>query len=345
MSLRSTSKIAALLLVAVVTAAPAQESAPEMSEPVRVESSPSASPDEDPREALKIWDYAMDELRRMLWDAQSDPNAQVKDSRGRTLAEDLNDHILTADVSAELEKLREEARAKEADETALGEVLDTVFPIMEAEAARSAVLSTYWHAWATVNHHRQLLEPLLPKASAPDREAIQAHLARMEKTLVDELNADLSKGPDDPGEMTQRYRGLTTEATKFYNERRVALAQQQADPGAVQLQSRKRRSVCPEPVEATEARDKPALVDGSTSLEEVYPLAAKRMDVQGPVLLRLRISEAGCMQEAAVVTSSGSEELDDAALLWVEHARYKPATKDGKAVEGSLELRVNFELE
>jgi TonB family protein len=137
-----------------------------------------------------------------------------------------------------------------------------------------------------------------------------------------------------------------TEATRFYNERRLALVQQQADPGAVRgLKTRTRQSACPPPVAATEARDKPGLAPGNSPLEEVYPAVAKGMSVEGPVVLRVRISETGCMQEAVLVMSSGAEDLDDAALLWAENARYIPASKDGKGVEGSFPFRVKFELQ
>jgi TonB family protein len=344
--MRFVSKMAAFLLAAAGTAALAQESAPPDAVPGATPNLPSVNPNLDTAETLKMWDQAMELLRQGLWRAQSEPTAQIKDSRGRTMADDLNDHILTATVSAELERLREEARAKEADEAAVRDVLTRVEPVMKGQAARIAVITMYWGAWMTVNHHHKLLEPLLAKASEPDRAAIRAHVAGMEKTLLEELNATLAQPLADPPGLMMRFRGPMTEATRFYNERRLALVQQQADPGAVRgLKTRTRQSACPPPVAATEARDKPGLAPGNSPLEEVYPAVAKGMSVEGPVVLRVRISETGCMQEAVLVMSSGAEDLDDAALLWAENARYIPASKDGKGVEGSFPFRVKFELQ
>jgi TonB family protein len=67
------------------------------------------------------------------------------------------------------------------------------------------------------------------------------------------------------------------------------------------------------------------------------------MGVEGPVVMRVRVSDAGCM-EGADVTSAGDADLDEAALSWAENASYLPAVKDGKAVAGSLMFRVKFEI-
>src|SRR5688500_7079627 len=83
----------------------AQEAAP--TPQVEAESSPTGEPGTEPTlprdtpaEKLRQWDQTMDQVRKALWQMQSAPQAQIKDSRGRTMADDLNDHILPESVTA-----------------------------------------------------------------------------------------------------------------------------------------------------------------------------------------------------------------------------------------------------
>jgi TonB family protein len=315
---------------------------------------PSAAKPQVPvAEQLKSWDQSIEMLRQGLWRVQSEPSAQIKDSRGRTMADDLNDHILTPAVTAELEKLREEAHAKEGDEAAAREVIARVQPVVREQLTSLGIITFYWGYWMAVNHHQKILEPWLVNASPADRESVRVHIAGVEKELAEQLNAGFNLKLDmtldsPPAEflaLMGRLRDTTSAATRFYNERRLALVQQQTGgKPAGEPKSRTRQSACPAPVAITEARDNPGLAPDNVALEEVYPPIAKRMSVEGPVVLRVKISETGCMEQADLVGTSGSEDLDDAALLWAENAKYIPAAKGGQGVAGSFSFRVKFEL-
>ncbi|HEX5758446.1 MAG TPA: TonB family protein, partial [Thermoanaerobaculia bacterium] len=76
-----------------------------------------------------------------------------------------------------------------------------------------------------------------------------------------------------------------------------------------------------------------------------YPAAAKRLGVQGVVIIALLVDEEGRVQEARVaegVKQAGG--LNEAALAAARTARYRPATKDGVRVKLWTRLRVPFKL-
>ncbi|MFO1409394.1 MAG: TonB family protein [Steroidobacteraceae bacterium] len=53
----------------------------------------------------------------------------------------------------------------------------------------------------------------------------------------------------------------------------------------------------------------------------------------------------GCGQSAGVLISSGAQQLDAAALRWIqEAAHFVPATESGQPVAASKELAVTFRL-
>ena len=51
------------------------------------------------------------------------------------------------------------------------------------------------------------------------------------------------------------------------------------------------------------------------------------------------------MRAGAIVVHSGFDELDSAALRWMETAQYSPGFADGRAVAGETPIKVVFRLE
>jgi protein TonB len=76
-----------------------------------------------------------------------------------------------------------------------------------------------------------------------------------------------------------------------------------------------------------------------------YPPIARRLRVQGVVVVSVLVDETGAVLEARLVQSASSEMgLDEAALGAARSARYEPATKDGVRVKMWTTLRIPFKL-
>ncbi len=76
-----------------------------------------------------------------------------------------------------------------------------------------------------------------------------------------------------------------------------------------------------------------------------YPELSRRLGQQGTVTLRLSIAADGTVTDTQLVTSSGSTDLDNAALAWVkQHWKYKAALQNGQPIASTTEAAVVFNL-
>ncbi len=83
----------------------------------------------------------------------------------------------------------------------------------------------------------------------------------------------------------------------------------------------------------------------STHTTPPYPSLARRLGQQGTVHLQMTISALGEVTAATVMESSGSSELDQAAIAWVlAHWKYKPALQGGAAMSGQTQAAIRFDL-
>ena len=74
----------------------------------------------------------------------------------------------------------------------------------------------------------------------------------------------------------------------------------------------------------------------------VYPDALRTGGIGGTVIVRLAVNAQGTVTEATVTQSSGTDDLDAAALDAVGHWFYEPAYQDGKAVPAQVTARIDF---
>jgi protein TonB len=75
-----------------------------------------------------------------------------------------------------------------------------------------------------------------------------------------------------------------------------------------------------------------------------YPAAARRRGIEGEVLVRVAVGLDGRAERIAVVRSSGSALLDEAAVEALERWRFQPAQAGGQPVAATLEIPVIFRL-
>lgn len=78
--------------------------------------------------------------------------------------------------------------------------------------------------------------------------------------------------------------------------------------------------------------------------EVPYPIEARRLGLEGRVILRVTVSPAGAAAAVAVRRSSGHRLLDDAAQAAVRTWRFKPATLNGAPVQGDVDVPASFRL-
>jgi len=76
-----------------------------------------------------------------------------------------------------------------------------------------------------------------------------------------------------------------------------------------------------------------------------YPSLSRRLGETGKVVLRVELDETGRVSAARVVTSSGFDRLDAAALAAVRTWRCRPAQRDGQAVRSVALQPFDFTLE
>ncbi|KNZ33396.1 MAG: hypothetical protein AD742_06885 [Methylibium sp. NZG] len=76
-----------------------------------------------------------------------------------------------------------------------------------------------------------------------------------------------------------------------------------------------------------------------------YPRTSRRLGESGRVLLRVYIDEAGLPRQVLLAQSSGFARLDDAAVVAMKRARFKPYTENGQPTAGWAPAPIDFELE
>lgn len=75
-----------------------------------------------------------------------------------------------------------------------------------------------------------------------------------------------------------------------------------------------------------------------------YPALARRLRLEGRVVLRVRVGVQGAPLETLVDTSSGYDILDQAAMVAVREWRFVPARQGIAAIEAWVQVPVSFRL-
>jgi len=75
-----------------------------------------------------------------------------------------------------------------------------------------------------------------------------------------------------------------------------------------------------------------------------YPEQARRAGEEGLVLLRVAVNALGEVDSVSIVTSSGYEILDRAALRAVKNWKFRPSEIGGTAINSELAIPIRFRL-
>lgn len=79
-------------------------------------------------------------------------------------------------------------------------------------------------------------------------------------------------------------------------------------------------------------------------LAPLYPFSAKRKSIQGKVTLRFIVTKQGKVIEPSVVKADPEGIFENSAIKAILRWRFKPAIKDGRAVDVVIIAPVKFEL-
>ncbi|MCA8952874.1 MAG: energy transducer TonB [Planctomycetes bacterium] len=100
----------------------------------------------------------------------------------------------------------------------------------------------------------------------------------------------------------------------------------------------------PQPLASQAAAFVPPRPCTSSNEAPIYPRRARRLGLQGEVLLEVLVGADGRVVLVTVQTSSGHDLLDRAAIRALERWVFEPAMRDGRAVEARIPIPVAFEL-
>jgi TonB family protein len=302
-------------------------------EPAAASVEPTAALAADPKQALEA-------LRQGIWRLYSATALAGKDERGRTIEDDLRETVLPEPVQNRLRELLTQAGTTP---PAPGEGdpspgLAESRRILAEQARNLNFIVSYWSRRIILHHHRDLYLHLAGQLPQPASSAGQARLQSLTAALVACMGGDF-----DEARLTQAFMALAS----AYNEERQTLAglvDQDHDARQLPRHGRRRRSACPAPAQATSGTNRPKLAHLVSPIE-FFPTDERRDSVEGKVTLRALIDKTGCVTAAEVVRSSGSPELDDAALDLAEAISYLPAEKEGAAADMIAYVPVIFQLQ
>lgn len=88
----------------------------------------------------------------------------------------------------------------------------------------------------------------------------------------------------------------------------------------------------------------PVPIDHIRNRKPIYPEIARQRGQEGKVILLAKIDSTGRLKDLYVSVSSGYQMLDEAAVKAVRQWRFKPATKAGVAIAGTVSIPVDFKL-
>ncbi|MGC3982152.1 MAG: energy transducer TonB [Steroidobacteraceae bacterium] len=287
---------------------------------------------------LNEWDRQENLLRAAALQALTNSEEYGADLRRRKLRDDIDDYILDADTV----ELFAAQRRSASELLARG----------DTEGARAALgvaqvraglrfklltdLSLYWRQVRSTNSNAQLWQSFVSANRLPRSLIRSVDTEKLEAAALNDLRQENFRVA--AFRLEQLRKAYVTERNQLARDR----AQAPIDRSTLTYTDR--NSACGAAAQRTSENRMPRLASSSRNIDEFYPASARRNDIEGSVVLSLKISDSGCATAAAVLVSSGSTALDAAALAWFDNASYYPAEQDGHGVAAITSLAVTFKL-
>jgi len=81
------------------------------------------------------------------------------------------------------------------------------------------------------------------------------------------------------------------------------------------------------------------------TITPVYPFKARKKGIEGTVTLAVTVNSRGIPVSCTTKKTSGSRDLDEAAIEAVMKSRFSPGTVNGRETESTLTVNISFRLE
>jgi TonB family protein len=276
----------------------------------------------------------------------------AKDVRGRTLQEDLRDFVESeikrkVDTTLALETALEFNDASEAQFQ-----FNELASIDETRRAHEQAITSYWQSLHAVEREQNLWHRALTKNRLP------ADMVHGEVVARSELQFRRAVTQDTPLKDTWRaaYKEWISALIADRNSvvKKIGTSKQRMQ----EVEYLSRSTPCPSVTGTNKSsnintthqaglsrNDSPAKMTGPVpDINSYYPDQSRREGIEGIVVLAMKINERGCPISAAVSGSSGSDELDAAALRFVEMLNYDPAVSNGEYVATTQPIAINFKI-
>jgi protein TonB len=292
---------------------------------------------------LQSWDQALRSFRAAVWASYSGSVALGTDGRSRTLAQDLNEWVMTAPVQEKLRTLRAaiERNVRAGHEPAARAALKEALDITEEQRRLLWLISAYWQHQVAVDRQRDLWQGWLGQVPEATAAQSRSRLQALDVALTAAFSPDLS---------LDALNARITELLRAYNEERLqlaALVSRERAASGPPFSAWTRPTPCPiSSGHAAEGggADHPMSVLHGPDPAQFYPTVARRQQIAGIVHVLLTVDESGCLERAEVVQSTGALALDEAALDFCQYLSFAPAIHGGRAVESRAVQPVNFKL-
>jgi serine protease Do len=245
----------------------------------------------------------------------SDDKYRGRDVRGRLMSQDFRDYLWNPE---EKQGSQNSARGR---------------TLAEWNVRYNALIE-YWIIVPALIHNRDLWKPFLARNAVADWTRHSPNLSAAEAELQTVLK-DHPPGPDWP-DAANKLRLAYIKERNVYAETML----KNREPASFTA----RNSDCPPPSTANSGIVTPSIGSMKQSIDNFYPKVARQDQIEGTVVVLAKVDAKGCAVASAIVGSSGSELLDQAAMDYVQSLEFVPAFENDTAVEGKYRTSVVFKL-
>jgi TonB family protein len=239
---------------------------------------------------------------------------------------DIRGHRLSQDVRDFCEVQRSNVRTVPVDSSAA----DTLY---NQQSQQYHELQQYWRQYPSLTHNRDMWSTFLARNGMPPTTPHENAVTVAENALRSALDGGVPS-PEWSLRAQELHVAYVQERSHSLRARPIAAAS-----------FRQRVSPCSPPADKTTGKKSPTVARMNGPLEDYWPPESKRLGEEGVVMASLRVSATGCATAAAISGSSGSEMLDEAVMQFYETIDFIPSEIDGKPVESTPTLPVNFKLQ